>query len=92
MVAANTPVGILAYDGDEPVAWCSIAPLETYTNLRTRSYVSDGSDTEGVWSIACFYIRSQFRRQGMTTSTNQSRYRLCRRQRCQDCRSLPRRL
>lgn len=67
MVAAKTPVGILAYDGDEPVAWCSIAPLESYTNLRTRSYVSDGSDTEGVWSIACFYIRSGFRRQGMTT-------------------------
>ena len=66
-VAANTPVGILAYDADETVAWCSIAPLETYTNLRTRKYVSDGSDTEGVWSIACFYIRSALRRQGMTT-------------------------
>ena len=66
-IAANTPVGILAYEADEPVAWCSIAPLETYTNLRTRSYVSDGSDTENVWSIACFYIRSAYRRQGMTT-------------------------
>ena len=66
-VAANTPVGILAYDGDEPIAWCSIAPLETYSNLRTRSYVSDGSDTEDVWSIACFYIRSTYRRQGLTT-------------------------
>ncbi len=66
-VAANTPVGILAYDGAETVAWCSIAPLETYTNLRTRSYISDDSDTEDVWSIACFYIRSAFRRQGMTT-------------------------
>ena len=61
------PVGVLAYDGDEPVAWCSIAPLESYTNLRTRSYVSDGADTEDVWSIACFYIRSGFRRKGMTT-------------------------
>lgn len=67
LVAVNTPVGILAYDTDEPVAWCSVAPLETYANLRTRSYVSDGSDAEGVWSIACFYIRSAFRRQGMTT-------------------------
>ena len=66
-VVADIPVGIIAYDGVEPVAWCSIAPLESYTNLRTRSYVSDGSDTEGVWSIACFYIRSAFRRQAMTT-------------------------
>ena len=66
-IAANTPVGILAYEGDGPVAWCSIAPLDTYTNLRTRSYVSDGSDTDGVWSITCFYIRSALRSQGMTT-------------------------
>ena len=67
MVATESPVGILAYDGDEAVAWCSIAPLETYSNLRTRKYVSDDSDTENVWSIACFYIRRTFRGQGMTT-------------------------
>ena len=66
-IANDIPVGILAYINGEPVAWCSIAPLETYTNLRTRKYVSDGSDTQGVWSIACFYIRNALRRQGMTT-------------------------
>ena len=52
-IASGTPVGILAYEDNDPVAWCSIAPLETYANLRTRKYVSDGNDTENVWSIAC---------------------------------------
>ncbi len=66
-IASGTPVGILAYEDNDPVAWCSIAPLETYANLRTRKYVSDGNDTENVWSIACFYIHSALRRQGMTT-------------------------
>ena len=65
-IAANTPVGILAYEGDEPIAWCSIAPLDTYTNLRTRTYAPSENEPEAVWSIACFYIRSAFRRQGMT--------------------------
>ena len=67
LVAAGTPVGILAYEVNDPVAWCSIAPLETYTNLRTRNYISDGNDTENVWSIACFYIRRTLRGQRMTT-------------------------
>ena len=66
-IAAGTPVGILAYEDNDPVAWCSVAPLETYSNLRTRNYVSDGNDTERVWSIACFYIRSAYRHQGMTS-------------------------
>ena len=66
-VAGGTPVGILGYADCEPVAWCSVAPLETYKTLRGKRYVSDGTDTEGVWSIACFFIRSAYRGQGMTT-------------------------
>ncbi len=66
-VAGGTPVGILGYIDDEPVAWCSIAPLETYKNLRGKRYVSDGNDTDNVWSIACFFIQSGHRRQGITT-------------------------
>ena len=83
-VAAGTPVGILAYEGNDPVAWCSIAPIETYTNLRTRSYVSDGSDTDGVWSIACFYIRSALPSSRDDNSVNQCRDRVCERQRRED--------
>ena len=34
LVAAGTPVGVLAYAGDEPVGWCSVAPRETYHGLE----------------------------------------------------------
>ena len=44
-----------------------VAQLETHKHLRGKRDVSEGNDTEDVWSIACFYIRSGFRRQGMTT-------------------------
>ena len=37
LVKAGTPVGVLAFDGDEPVGWCSIAPRETYARL-SRSH------------------------------------------------------
>src|SRR5512133_1767579 len=33
LVEAGTPVGILGYLDGEPVAWCSIAPRETYRPL-----------------------------------------------------------
>ncbi len=66
-VSNGTPIGILGYIDDEPMAWCSIAPLETYkSNLRGRGYPSDETNTDGVWSIVCFFIRTGFRRQGMT--------------------------
>lgn len=59
-VAAKTPIGLLAYVDKQPVAWCSIAPRETYERL--------GGDEklEKVWSIACFYIRKENRGQGLT--------------------------
>ncbi len=34
LVRAGTPVGILAYHEEQPVAWCSIAPRETCAALE----------------------------------------------------------
>ncbi len=71
-VAGGTPIGILVYIDDEPVAWCSIAPLETYKNLRGKRYVSDRADNENVWSISCFFIKAGHRRQGITSNLIQA--------------------
>jgi GNAT superfamily N-acetyltransferase len=61
-ISDNVPVGLLAYHHDMPIAWCSIAPRETYRKL-------DGDDTiSDVWSIVCFYIKKEFRKQGLTES------------------------
>jgi len=58
-VWSKTPIGLLAYVDNECVAWCSIAPRETYQRLG-------GDETlEHVWSIACFFIRKEYRDQGL---------------------------
>ena len=57
----GTPVGLLGYEGDEPVAWCSIAPCATYRRL-----VGNDTPDEGIWSIACFFITRRLRGQGIT--------------------------
>ena len=60
-VFKGTPVGILAYLEGEPIAWCSIAPRDTYRRIN-----GPDSGEENVWSLACFFLRRQFRGQGLT--------------------------
>ncbi|MBL4645962.1 MAG: GNAT family N-acetyltransferase [Rhizobiales bacterium] len=60
-VEKNIPVGLLAYFKDEPIGWCALAPRETYRPLG-------GDETkEQVWSIVCFFIKRDFRRQGLSS-------------------------
>ena len=59
-VRNDSPIGLLGYVKGEAIAWCSIAPRETYQRL--------GGDErlDKVWSIVCFYIKREFRDQGLT--------------------------
>ena len=67
LVRACTPVGILAYSEEQPVAWCSIAPRETYQALE-RYRALPRIDDSPVWSIVCLFVDRHFRRQGLTGS------------------------
>ncbi|MBL4727749.1 MAG: GNAT family N-acetyltransferase [Rhizobiaceae bacterium] len=56
----GTPVGLLAYSNGKPIGWCAIAPRETYKPLG-------GDETkQQVWSIVCFFIKRDFRGQGLS--------------------------
>lgn len=57
----GVPIGLLGYVDDEPVAWCSVAPRETFRNL-----VHDAGPDDGVWSVTCFYIAREHRGHGFT--------------------------
>jgi GNAT superfamily N-acetyltransferase len=59
-VKAGTPVGLLGYLDEAPVAWCSIAPRETY-----RAGLG-GTGEPGTWSLACMFIQRDLRGQGIT--------------------------
>ncbi|MBN1206991.1 MAG: GNAT family N-acetyltransferase [Myxococcaceae bacterium] len=62
-VRGGVPVGLLGYLGDEPMAWCSIAPRETY---RPLGGPEEPSQPGAVWSLACFFIDRRLRGQGVT--------------------------
>jgi RimJ/RimL family protein N-acetyltransferase len=57
----RVPVGILAYHQDAPVAWCSIAPRDTYRPLGGL----DEDAGQQIWSLVCFFIKRQFRGRGL---------------------------
>lgn len=63
-VEADVPIGLLGYLEDEPVAWCSIAPRNTY---RPLGGVDDPEESDDrVWSLVCFFVKRKLRKQGMT--------------------------
>jgi GNAT superfamily N-acetyltransferase len=59
-VRAGVPVGLLAYLGEEPVGWCSVAPRATF---RPLGGIEDSD--EGVWSVVCFFVPRAHRGQGL---------------------------
>ena len=64
-VSEGVPIGLLGYSNGEPVAWCSIAPRTTYRDLGGPA---NGSERpEDVWSLVCFFIRSELRGKGLTS-------------------------
>jgi len=62
--AEDPPPGVLAYAGDEPAGWCSVAPRSTYHRL-TVSRTIPRVDEIDVWSVVCFVVRPAFRRRGL---------------------------
>ncbi len=67
LVKKGPPPGLLAYAGAEAVGWCAIAPRSTYSRL-TRSKIFAPVDEEPVWSIMCFFVRRDWRQEGVTVA------------------------
>lgn len=57
--------GILAYAGEQPVGWCSVAPRQNFSALE-RSRILKPVDDQPVWSVVCFFTAKPYRRQGVT--------------------------
>lgn len=67
IVEADDQPGILAYDGQRAVGWCGIAPREKLIALE-NSRILKRVDDQPVWSITCFFVEKDVRRQGIMES------------------------
>ena len=61
---SGQPTGVLAYAGDDPVGWCSVAPRDSYRAV-VASRVIPATGGGDVWSIVCFFLAPPVRGSGL---------------------------
>ncbi|MBM3555226.1 MAG: GNAT family N-acetyltransferase [Alphaproteobacteria bacterium] len=64
LIAAGKVHAILAFEGKEPVGWCSFGPRPSFPRL-TRSRVLARDVGEGTWTIACYFLAPAARGRGL---------------------------
>ena len=65
-VGAGRITALLAFDGERPVAWCHYGESTALAGVVHR-FGLEASDHQGVGSVACFVIASQYRGHGVAT-------------------------
>lgn len=75
-VKNQVPVGLLAYREGSPVAWCSVAPRETF---RPLGGPPEPTEAGKVWSVVCFYVPRAERRKGFMRALLQAAEKTARR-------------
>lgn len=61
-VDSGIPIGILGYYENQPIAWCSIAPRESYRSLGGDEALED------VWSLVRFSFSVHLETEGYPAS------------------------
>jgi len=67
IVDSGTVTGLLAYSNGDVVGWVAVEPRTEYEKLA-YSRVLKPVDDKSVWSVTCFYVAKNYRRQGVTVS------------------------
>ena len=81
-------LGMLAFDGKAPVGWCSFGPRIDFPRIETvKAYRRD--DTQDVWCINCFFIRSGHRGKGVARALLDAAIKAMRRRRVKTVEAYP---
>ena len=67
IVKKGPPPGLLAFDGETAVGWCQLTPREDLPWLN-QAKRTQPADELPVWSLSCFYVRSGYRRKGVSAA------------------------
>ena len=67
LVQSGKARGLLAYDRKEPIGWCTFGKRTAFPRLN-RAPSLKCEDAENVCSIPCFYVKSGYRKKGVSTA------------------------
>lgn len=76
LVENKEQIGIIAYDKNRPVGWCSFAPREKYIRLHTSKVLAP-IDDKPVWSITCFFMAKEYRKIGLSSELLRAVIKFC---------------
>ena len=65
LVNKRMPQGLIAFLDKKPAGWIAFAPREDYKKLE-NTRIFKRLDDKPVWSITCFFIKKEFRHQGLS--------------------------
>lgn len=65
LVWEGKPTGLLGFYDGRAIAWCAFAPREDFMKLE-NSRVHKRIDDRPVWSIPCFFVAKNLRKQGVS--------------------------
>jgi GNAT superfamily N-acetyltransferase len=68
LARAGREPGLIAYDGDGPVGWVSVAPRDEYAALLRSPQYRPRKDEDGVWSIVCFVVDKPRQGEGLAVT------------------------
>jgi GNAT superfamily N-acetyltransferase len=71
IVKSGEVTGLLRYEGDEPIGWCSVAPRENFPVLG-RSRALPLIDDASPWSVVCLFVRRDHRRRRISVELLQA--------------------
>jgi ribosomal protein S18 acetylase RimI-like enzyme len=81
-------VGLIGYRDGVPVGWVSFAPREDFARLA-NSQIMGAVDDQPVWSIICFVVPSEYRKQGVAKQMLDAAIAFCRKKKVQLVEAYP---
>jgi GNAT superfamily N-acetyltransferase len=67
IVEKGPPPGLIAFHENIPVGWCQLTLKSSLPRLE-QDYKTGGGENDAVWCISCFYVRTGYRRKGITSA------------------------
>ena len=65
LVDEGKPIGLIAMQDNQTAGWIAFAPREDYIKIE-NSRAFKRIDKKPVWSITCFFIKKEYRRNGFS--------------------------
>lgn len=88
LVDKNSTIGIIAYINSKAIGWCSVAPREDFIRLA-NSKILKPVDEKPVWSIVCFFVNKEYRKQGLSAEIIKGAVEFCKKKKAQIVEGYP---